>query len=218
MTPRILIAGIGNIFLGDDAFGVEVIQRLAQRTWPEGVRIVDFGIRGFDLAAALLEGWDYAILIDTAPRGAAPGTLYVIEPELDREGEAPAEPRSEAGNSAESRRGGAFALPAIAPAGALDGHRLDPVGVLALVKLLGGPLPRILLVGCEPARGSGTDEVTAELSAPVRAAVVESIKLVESLIAALRRPDPRSQSAFTALFQGRTEHGRPPHQAHAAPR
>ena len=82
-TPTILIAGIGNIFLGDDAFGVEVAQRLAGKKLPRGVRAIDFGIRGFDLAYALLDGTDVTILLDACPRGEKPGTLYVIEPDLD---------------------------------------------------------------------------------------------------------------------------------------
>src|SRR5438552_6197047 len=81
MTPaRLLIAGIGNVFLGDDAFGVEVAQRLARREQPEGVRVVDFGIRGLDLTYALLDGYETVILVDAAPRGGRPGTLYVLEP------------------------------------------------------------------------------------------------------------------------------------------
>src|SRR5262245_23984623 len=83
MNPRILIAGIGNIFLGDDAFGVEVVRRLADRHLPEGVRAHDFGIRGFDLANALLDGYDAAILVDALARGEEPGTLYVLEPDVD---------------------------------------------------------------------------------------------------------------------------------------
>ena len=84
MPPRILIAGIGNIFLGDDAFGVEVVQTAGRENhWPENVRVVDFGIRGFDLTMALLEDLDLVILVDAAPRGGPAGTLYVIEPEPD---------------------------------------------------------------------------------------------------------------------------------------
>src|SRR2546428_8240900 len=79
--PRLLVAGVGNIFLGDDAFGVEVAQRLLRRPQPEGVRVVDFGIRGLDLTYALLDGCDVAVLIDAVPRGQPPGTLYVIEPD-----------------------------------------------------------------------------------------------------------------------------------------
>src|SRR6185436_10130886 len=80
--PQILVAGIGNIFLGDDAFGSEVARKLQQRPLPQAVRVVDFGIRGFDLAYALLEGYEATILIDATPRGDVPGTLYTIEPDL----------------------------------------------------------------------------------------------------------------------------------------
>src|SRR5262249_6859554 len=80
---RILVAGVGNIFLGDDAFGVEVIERLAQRNLSPEVRVVDFGIRGLDLTYALLDGYDVAILVDASPRGGSPGTLYVLEPALE---------------------------------------------------------------------------------------------------------------------------------------
>src|SRR5690242_3589971 len=75
----VLVAGIGNIFLGDDAFGVEVVRRLAERALPDGVEVVDFGIRGFDLAHALMQAESTAILIDATPRGGPPGTLYLIE-------------------------------------------------------------------------------------------------------------------------------------------
>jgi hydrogenase maturation protease len=81
-TPSILIAGIGNIFLGDDGFGVEVIRRLGGREFPPGIRVADFGIRGYDLAYALLDGHDITILVDAVGRGGAPGTLFVIEPDV----------------------------------------------------------------------------------------------------------------------------------------
>src|SRR5882672_1813652 len=80
--PRILVAGIGNIFLGDDAFGSEVARKLQQCSLPKDVRVVDFGIRGFDLAYALLDGHEVTILVDATPRGGEPGTLYTIEPDL----------------------------------------------------------------------------------------------------------------------------------------
>ena len=82
-TPRILVGGIGNIFLGDDAFGVEVVKRLAAKRLPRGVEVVDFGIKGLDLTYALLDGYDAVILVDAVPRGQQPGTVYVIEPEPD---------------------------------------------------------------------------------------------------------------------------------------
>ena len=97
--PRILVAGIGNIFLGDDAFGVEVVRRLSAREWPANVRVTDFGIRGYDLAYALLDGYDTTILIDACPRGELAGTLYVIEPDVRDLGAA-------AGTGRATRRGG----------------------------------------------------------------------------------------------------------------
>ena len=80
-SPRILVAGVGNVFFGDDGFGVEVARRLLERRWPETVTIRDFGIRGLDFAYALLGGYDAAILVDTVRRGRDPGTLYVLEVE-----------------------------------------------------------------------------------------------------------------------------------------
>ncbi|HEY7061102.1 MAG TPA: hydrogenase maturation protease [Chloroflexota bacterium] len=154
---RILIAGIGNIFLGDDAFGVEVVQRLAARPLPDGVRVVDFGIRGFDLAYALLDDYDLAILVDALPRGQAPGTLYVLEPDL-----AALDP---------------------AAAVAVDAHTIDPVQMLCLVKAMDGQPRRVLVLGCEPATIDPDDEGALGLSAPVQAAVDEAIEMVEALIA-----------------------------------
>ena len=82
-ASKILVAGIGNIFLGDDGFGVEVARRLKENDFPDGVRVQDFGIRSYDLAYALLDGYDLTILVDAVPRASPPGTLYVIEPEIE---------------------------------------------------------------------------------------------------------------------------------------
>jgi len=153
LPARVLVAGIGNVFLGDDGFGVALVQRLARRTWPEGVSVVDFGIRGMDLAYALAE-FDVAVLLDAVPRGETPGTLYVIEPDLDD-------------------------LPLD-----VDAHGMDPVKVLALAKALGGPLPRTLVLGCEPGP-IVEDELVAELSAPVSAALDEAERMAVSLLAEL---------------------------------
>jgi hydrogenase maturation protease len=167
MPPRILIAGIGNIFLGDDAFGVEVAQRMAARPLPAGVRVVDFGIRGFDLTFALMEDDDVVILVDAAPRGEPAGTLYVIEPEMD--GASEPDP-------------GALVL---------DPHDLDPAKVLKLVTALGGRSKRVLTVGCEPAALSAdlAEEMAPGLSAPVQAAIDEAIRLIESLVMEIRELD-----------------------------
>jgi hydrogenase maturation protease len=156
--PSVLIAGIGNIFLGDDAFGCEVLRHLSQRAWPKNVRAFDFGIRGFDLVYVLMEGIDLTIFVDTTRRGGAPGTLYVIEPDLseletlDRE------------------------------AVVVETHGMDPVRVLTLVKSMGGNLNKVLMVACEP-ETFGPEEGLIGLSEPVASAVPEAVKLVESLVA-----------------------------------
>jgi|HubBroStandDraft_6_1064221.scaffolds.fasta_scaffold474897_2 hydrogenase maturation protease len=156
-TPSILIAGVGNIFLGDDAFGVEVAQRLASGKFPGRVKVVDFGIRGFDLAYALLDGSDVTILVDACPRGGEPGTLYVIEPDLN------ALDAPEAGQAS------------------VDAHGMNPMNVIRMAKSMGGELKRILLVGCEPAT-LGPEEGQMGLSEPVAAAVEEASNLIESLV------------------------------------
>ena len=164
LAPSILIAGIGNIFLGDDAFGVEVAQRLAGRKLPERVKVVDFGIRGFDLAYALLDGSDVTILVDACPRGGTPGTLYVIEPDLN------------ALNSSE------------AEASAVDAHSMNPMNVIRMAKSMGGDLKRILLVGCEPAT-LGPEEGQMGLSESVAAVVDEAAKTIEMLVEKIRGGD-----------------------------
>jgi hydrogenase maturation protease len=166
--PRILIAGIGNIFMGDDGFGSEVARRLAGqaqaeqaqagRALPAGVRVIDFGIRGFDLAYALLDGYDVTILVDAVPRGGAPGTLYTIEPDL------------RALDELETQE----AL--------LDTHAMHPLRVLALARSLGAEFKRLLLVGCEPLT-LGPDEGLLGLSEPVTAALDEAVSLLETLVA-----------------------------------
>jgi len=160
--PTILIAGIGNIFLGDDAFGVEVAQRLASRKLPSRVKVTDFGIRGFDLAYALLDGPDVTILVDACPRGGTPGTVYVIEPDLNSL------------NTPEAEHA------------ALDAHSMNPMNVIRMAKSMGGELKRILLVGCEP-ETLGPEEGQMGLSAPVAAAVDEAVKVVESIVEKIRR-------------------------------
>lgn len=162
-APRVLIAGIGNIFLGDDAFGVEVVRHLAQRPQPAGVTVKDFGIRGLDLTYALLEDCDIAILVDAAPRGSAPGTLYVIEPSPDEL----------APPSADEL---AFGSPMI------ETHGMDPDKVLRLVAAMGGKLRRVLVVACEPTPFDPEVDMDMSLSPPVQAVLGEAVSLVESLV------------------------------------
>ncbi len=155
---RILVAGIGNIFLGDDGFGVEVVARLRERPQPAHVEIADFGIRGFDLAYALMEDYEAAILVDALPLGKKPGTVHLIEPEVDGLG------------------GAAF----------IDSHSMNPMEVFKHVKQLGGTLPRTLIVGCEPASfGAEEEGGRLGLSEPVGEAVAEAVKVVESVLESL---------------------------------
>lgn len=163
-SPRILIAGVGNIFLGDDAFGVEVVRRLVGRELPSNVRVTDFGIRGYDLAYALLDGYDTTILVDACPRGDAAGTLYVIEPEL-----------SDLGGPEEQQ-------------GAVEAHSMNPLNVLRLATSLGGPLKRVLLVGCEPAT-LGPEEGQMGMSETVEAVIDDAVKLIESMVGGLMNGD-----------------------------
>jgi hydrogenase maturation protease len=155
---RILIAGIGNIFLADDGFGVEVAGRLANRTFPAGVRVADFGIRGFDLAYALMEGYETTILVDAYSSDGAgePGTLFVVEPDLQD-------------------------LNSPGQQGLVEPHAMNPMNVLRMANGMGGKLKQVLLLGCVPAT-LGPEEGQIGLSAPVTAAVDEAVKLVDSLV------------------------------------
>jgi hydrogenase maturation protease len=158
-VSRVLVAGIGSVFDGDDGFGVEVVSRLARRPQPADVVVEDYGIRGFDLACALLENHGAAVLVDAVRRGHPPGTLELIEPDVDH--------------------------PELTALGPVDGHGLDPVAVLHLVRQIGGRPPRLLLVGCEPATFEPQGEGMVGLSPPVDAAVDEAVPMVESLAARL---------------------------------
>jgi hydrogenase maturation protease len=158
VTARILVAGVGNVFRGDDAFGVEVARRLLGRPRPDGVRVADFGIRGHDLAYAALDGYDVLILMDATARGGEPGTLYTLE--LDPE--------------------------AACRVASSAGHGFDLPGALRLVRDLGGSLTRLLLVGCEPAELGSQDEGRMGLSETVQAAVDRAAALVETLVAGVR--------------------------------
>ena len=171
VPKKILIAGIGNIFLGDDGFGVEVAQRLAQHQFPNGVRVADFGIRGFDLAYALMEGYETTILIDAYPGEESPGSLSVIEPDLT------------SFKSAESGPG--FVEP----------HGMNPLNVLRLAAGMGAELKRILFVVCVPAT-LGPAEGQMGLSEPVTAAIGEAVRLVESLVDRIVKSDWPGANGF----------------------
>jgi hydrogenase maturation protease len=154
---RFLVAGIGNIFFGDDAFGCEVAAELLKRSWPTDVNIVDFGIRAYDLAYSIMDGYDATVLIDAVPRGEKPGTVYLLELDPDKV----------------ETCGDEIA----------DAHALTPVRVLQLVRTLGSRAKNLYLVGCEPARLDGQGVIG--LSDEVRDAVPVAVKMIEKILADL---------------------------------
>jgi hydrogenase maturation protease len=158
MSSKILVAGVGNIFLGDDAFGVEVSRVLTNRQLPDGVRVVDYGIRGFDLAYALLDPWDAVILVDALPRGREAGTLYILEPDLE-------------------------AIECTLPAESMmNPHGMDPVRVLQLAFSIGEVNAKVFVVGCEPEDFG--DELAGRmgLSRTVQGSVEAAARMVEDLV------------------------------------
>lgn len=161
MKGKVLIACVGNIFLGDDAFGVEVAQQLAHTSLPENVIVRDYGIRSYDLAYALMEEWDLVILVDAVSRGEQPGAIFTIEPDLSVATEVNAAP---------------------------DAHSMNPESVIQMVRTLGGPLGekigRMLVVGCEPAGIEADENGQIGLSEPVQAAISEAVLVIQELVAA----------------------------------
>lgn len=151
-----MIAGIGNLFLGDDGFGCELARRVAERPLPQAVRVVDFGIRSLDLTYALLEEYQAVILLDAAPRGHAPGTLSIIPPQIEA-----------------------------APNILFDGHAMNPVKVLEAVSALGGGVDHVLLLACEPTPRDPDADWERALSDPVRSALAAAVEMVESIVARL---------------------------------
>jgi hydrogenase maturation protease len=153
-APRVLVAGVGNIFLGDDGFGVEVVRRLQARPMPDGVKLVDFGIRGVHLAYELLDGYDTLVLIDAAPHGQPPGTVSLLEPNMATLPESPAS------------------------MGVVDAHGMEPTSVFSLLASLNEVPARTLIVACEPAdTGDGIG-----LSAAVAGAIDPAVEMVRSLL------------------------------------
>lgn len=152
---RILIACIGNIFLGDDAFGVEVARAFSAEALPDGVKLVDYGIRGLDLAYALLEPWRAVVLVDAVTRGGEPGTLYLLRPEN---------------------------TPSDGVETTVDAHSMDPMRIMAMARSLGEIHAEVYIVGCEPLDFGDELEGRMGLSSEVAAAVPEAGGMIANLI------------------------------------
>ena len=149
MTARILVAGIGNIFLGDDGFGSEVVRNAEIPQDDPRVRVIDYGVRGMHLAYDLLEEWDTLVLVDAVPSRGNPGTLHVFQADCESD----------------------------SAASALDGHSMDPAAVFASLRALGGRPPYTVVVGCEAGsveEGLGLTEPVAR-AVPRAARAVEEI-------------------------------------------
>ncbi len=159
MAGRILVAGIGNIFLGDDGFGSEVVRRTEIPQHDADVCVIDYGIRGMHLAYDLLDEWDTLVLVDAVPDRGKPGTLHVFQ--ADHESWA-----------------------ATTSLAGVDAHGMDPAAVFASLQALGGSPPYTVVVGCEV----GSVEEGMGLTEPVADAVPRAAKAVEEIVAALRFP------------------------------
>ena len=152
---RVLVAGVGNVFLSDDGFGVEVVRRLAGRDLPPGVEVADVGIRGMHLAYRLLDGYRALVLVDAVRRGHPPGTLFLLEHDLDEPADA-----------------------------VLDAHGMDPTAVLGMLDQLAQgvgvtrPVERVLVVGCEP---DSLDEGIG-LSDPVATVIDRAVQAVVDVV------------------------------------
>ncbi len=154
--PRVLVAGIGNIFFGDDAFGVEVAQRLAKQPMPDSVKVEDFGIRGVHLAYELLDGYDVLVLVDALSMGEDAGTIAVIEPDLgERDPEEPAPP--------------------------VEAHSMSPAVVLGMVASLGATVGRVVIVGCQPAVVEEGIGLSPRVAAAVDVGVATVIEVLDEI-------------------------------------
>ncbi len=171
MSHSILIAGIGNIFQGDDAFGVAVARKLASMKLADNIRVMDIGIRSIDLCFALLDGFDVIILVDASARGGAPGTVYTIAIEPDD-------------------------VPDVAETSITNSHGLDPVSVLALAKSMEAKLNNVFLIACEPLITEHDDSGHIGLSDPVEAAVNPAIETILQLIREYKSSNSKEEVYF----------------------
>jgi len=161
---RILIAGVGNVLYGDDAFGSEVARRLAEYSLPDYVRAIDFGIRGFDLTAALLDPYDVVIIVDCLSQSEQPGALRVFDSRRD------------------------LTIQSLAPGFRPEWHSIDPATAINMAHSLGGHLGRVILVGCEPSPSVGPAVLQIGMTQQVQAAVNDAVQLILALVTQLEEP------------------------------
>lgn len=164
---RVLVAGVGNIFLGDDGFGSEVARRLATRTVPDHVRVTDYGIGGIHLAYDLLDEVELLVLVDALPRGVEPGTVSLVEVTSDDT---------------------AFS------GGTVDSHAMDPVTVFTSLRGLGGTVPPTVVVGCEPADVGERMGLSPAVEAAVEPTIERILELLADPTAVLTRDDERTET------------------------
>jgi hydrogenase maturation protease len=163
---KILVAGIGNIFLGDDAFGSEVARRLTAERLPPEVRVIDFGIRAYDLAYTIMDGYDITILVDITAQGQVPGTVYLIEPDLNQLDQL--------------------------DTNLADAHSMSPARVLQMLRRLGSSPGKLYLVGCEPAILEAEDDQIG-MSETVEKAVPQAIEWIKTLVNDLLKEIPEKR-------------------------
>jgi hydrogenase maturation protease len=163
MTPQpekqILVAGVGNAWLQDDAFGGECARRLEARGVPSGVTVMDFGTGGLDLAYEIMRGYDALVLLDASRQGGEPGTLYVLEPSMEE-----------------------LAGP-IEDGDVINPHGMDPQTVLRFVAAIGGFSGRVVVIGCEPGE---VDDVGVGLTPVIEGAVERALEVVSETLEELR--------------------------------
>ncbi|WCB95118.1 Hydrogenase 2 maturation protease [Baekduia alba] len=157
---QILVAGVGNAWLQDDAFGGECARRFEARGVPDGVTVMDFGTGGLDLAYEIMRGYDALVLLDASRQGGAPGTLYVLEPDMEELGKP------------------------IEDGDVINPHGMDPQTMLRFVGAIGGFSGRVVVIGCEPGE---VDDVGLGLTPAVEGAVDRALALVSETLDELRR-------------------------------
>lgn len=153
MTPqRVLVAGFGNLLLGDDGFGIAVLRALGAEPLPPEVETMEVGTGGMELVFGLMSGCRKLIVVDVVRRGHPPGTMYVFRP-------------SEADL-------------ALAPDQSIDPHFAEPTRAMKMAKKLGYLPEDVTVVGCEP----GSCELDLTLSPPVREAVEQAAGKIREVL------------------------------------